>query len=68
MAAWKFDYSYCSLGVQHLWWATMIINLITLICGGTLAILQSADSVRQRRKAEAINDQLREAAAEKKEL
>ncbi|KAL8990221.1 MAG: hypothetical protein Q9169_008177 [Polycauliona sp. 2 TL-2023] len=27
---WQFDYSTCSLGVQHIWWAIHILDLVTI--------------------------------------
>ena len=28
---WKFEYSTCSLGVQHIWWAIHILDVVTIV-------------------------------------
>ena len=28
---WRFDYSSCSLGVQHIWWAVHVLDIMTLL-------------------------------------
>jgi hypothetical protein len=41
---WKFEFTNCGLGTQHIWWATHIIDLITLGVGivyGCLVLVQS---------------------------
>lgn len=30
---WKFEYSSCALGVQHIWWAIHVLDLIVIIIG-----------------------------------
>lgn len=40
---WKFAFSYCSMGRQHLWWAAWGFNVGTAIWGAIIAILQAAE-------------------------
>ena len=37
---WRFEYSTCSIGVQHIWWAIHVLDLVT-VCGVMLAGLVS---------------------------
>lgn len=45
MAEWQFDYSYCALGRQHLWWAAWGFNLGTAVWVAIIGILHAAESL-----------------------
>jgi hypothetical protein len=36
---WKFEFTTCALGSQHIWWATHIVNLITIGVGLAYAVM-----------------------------
>jgi hypothetical protein len=38
---WKFEYSSCMLGVQHIWWAVHVFDLIVIALGlgGVAAVI-----------------------------
>lgn len=42
---WQFDYSYCALGRQHLWWAAWGFNIGTGVWVAIIAILHGAESL-----------------------
>ncbi|KAL9580714.1 MAG: hypothetical protein Q9212_004328 [Teloschistes hypoglaucus] len=41
---WRFEYSTCSLGVQHIWWAIHVLDLVTIGLA-SLAVLGNSYSV-----------------------
>ena len=45
MIEWRFEYSFCALGVQHLWWAVHAVNAITAVWAVVLALWYLADFV-----------------------
>ncbi|KAI9673607.1 MAG: hypothetical protein M1817_002244 [Caeruleum heppii] len=51
---WRFEYTTCSLGRQHIWWAVHVVDLITLVFGsvvmvGWLASSRTTDGATQRK-------------------
>ncbi|KAL8645007.1 MAG: hypothetical protein Q9226_007488 [Calogaya cf. arnoldii] len=43
---WQFEYSTCSLGVQHIWWAIHVLDLVTIALA-SLATLSNFHTIRQ---------------------
>ena len=35
---WRFEYSFCALGVQHLWWTVHVVNVIAAVWATVLAL------------------------------
>lgn len=58
MKAWKFEYQSCKLGIQHIWWAVHILDIICLLSGTTLFIAHTRDEQRNKEKAEAMQREL----------
>lgn len=50
---WRFEYSTCMLGVQHIWWAAYILDVIVVLCGVSgvvLEVWQAIVEVRQENR------------------
>ncbi|RMY60231.1 hypothetical protein D0863_11669 [Hortaea werneckii] len=47
---WRFEYDSCMLGVQHIWWAVHVLDLIVLglgLGGVTLAVVEAMKELRE---------------------
>jgi phosphotransferase system glucose/maltose/N-acetylglucosamine-specific IIC component len=47
---WKFDYSSCVLGVQHVWWTVHVVNVIAAIWAAVLALWYTIDFLLPAKK------------------
>ena len=47
---WKFEFTNCRMGKQHLWWVVHILNLITIGVGMALGLLTLAGKFTTRTK------------------
>ncbi|KAL7273745.1 hypothetical protein RUND412_003384 [Rhizina undulata] len=56
--SWKFEYTTCALGTQHLWWVVHVIDLICFIYGLVLLALHTRDSARNEEKARKMQEEL----------
>ncbi|KAI5269840.1 hypothetical protein E4T47_06686 [Aureobasidium subglaciale] len=45
---WKFEYTTCALGIQHIWWAFHILDLITVILAVNSGLLHLFDRPRHQ--------------------
>ncbi|KAI5206727.1 hypothetical protein E4T39_02401 [Aureobasidium subglaciale] len=43
---WKFEYATCSLGVQHIWWAIHILDLVAMVLAIAAGLLYLFDRAR----------------------
>ncbi|KAF3935261.1 hypothetical protein ABW19_dt0203669 [Dactylella cylindrospora] len=55
--SWKFEYSTCPIGIQHIWWTVHIVDIITILLlisyGLIVAIAEVIDRVEYDRKVKA---------------
>lgn len=49
---WKFDYASCEAGVQHIWWAVHVIDLVTLGIGIAGLLVLALESLAARSKVD----------------
>lgn len=52
---WRFEYSTCAVGTQHIWWGIHVLDVLTI----TLLLVTTTQSIRDRRVVEPPKEQFR---------